>query len=200
MNDAVTPEFRAILKNIYDTGSARTSGEALSRAWKVYRREYPMGAPQYHERSGSEQMKRSAIKSTFRNVRKKKASLGKYDINHNPREMRPRIKVSKRKRIGKLRARSPLKGFKINRYRIKKRKISLGKQNINRTNPIAVYNPRNGTKLPASQIEIRYKRLGGEYSGEWFKHAFKGSVSLIGLRNGDVLIKSNSGKRLWGSV
>jgi hypothetical protein len=171
-NAASTPEFKRILKAVYHSGKVKTSGEALSEAWRVYRKQYPEGA-QYHERSGPEQRKRATIKATFR----------------NPREMRPRIKVSKRKRRGKLGARSPLKGYKINRQR--RSKIPK--------NPIAIYNPRSGTKLPASNIEIRYRRVGGEYNGQWFRHPYK-SASLVGLPDGNVLIKSNSGKRLWGSV
>jgi hypothetical protein len=71
---------------------------------------------------------------------------------------------------------------------------------VKRKNPIAVYNPRHGVKLPATDIELRYIRTAGEWKGEPFKHPFKSSVSLIGLPDGNVLLKSNSNKRLWGKV
>ncbi len=70
-----------------------------------------------------------------------------------------------------------------------------------RKNPIAVYNPRvRLIKLPTSQVEIRYKRTGGEYAGKWFKHEFKSSIGIYGMSDGSVLLKSLSGKKLWGTV
>lgn len=176
-NAAATPQFKRILKEEYASGKHRTSGATLSAAWKRYHDEFPSG-PQFHEKS-PEQKRRYAERRSFENPRRKKS-----------REMRPRIRVSKRRRIGKLRKRSPLKGYKINRRR--QAKVSR--------NPIAIYNPSSGTKLPATSIEIRYRRTGGSFNGEWFAHRFKGSVSMIGLPNGSVLIKSNSGKKLWGQV
>lgn len=182
-NAAITPQFKRILKEEYASGKHRSSGDALSAAWGRYKSEFPKG-PQFHEKS-PEQKRRYAERRSFENP-----------------EMRPRIQVSKRKRRGKLRKRSPLKGYKINRRRRSK---------IN-GNPIAIYNrprrrslfggssPGKGVSLPAKNIEIRYQRNGGKYNGQWFKHPFKGSVSMIGLSNGSILIKSNSAKRLWGSV
>jgi hypothetical protein len=70
-----------------------------------------------------------------------------------------------------------------------------------RKNPIAVYNPRTRlTRLPASQVEIRYKRTGGQYAGKWFKHEFKSSIGIYGMSDGSVLLRSLSGKKLWGTA
>jgi ribosomal protein L40E len=205
-NAASTPEFTKILKSVYHSGQVRTSGEALSEAWKIYHFRYPSPSekiapgPQYHERSGPEQRKRMAIKATFRNP-----------------EMRPRIKVVKRRRRGKLGTKSPLKGFRINARKKKTKhicadcgapmsilsgpcKVCGSKQIVHKKNPIAIYNPKNGVKLPASKIEIRYRRVGGRYNGQWFRHEFKSSVALIGMSDGNILIKSISGRKLWGAV
>lgn len=77
------------------------------------------------------------------------------------------------------------------------RLLSKARRSLKRKNPIAVFNPK-GTILPASDIEIRYKRTSGAYAGEWFKHPFKSPVKMIGLSDGSVLIKSESGEKLWG--
>lgn len=168
-------------------------------------------------------------------------------IKNNPREMRPRIAVVKRKRHGKLRPKSPLKGFKINpkknpiavRYQNDYRKgyndgkagyqlktiypdiqdatrayqfgyydgyhglkfgHRKGLKRFPKKNPIAVYNPvrYQGEPIPATQIEIRYRRTDGQYAGQWFRHAYGRTARLIGMSNGNVLISSANGKRLWG--
>jgi hypothetical protein len=70
-----------------------------------------------------------------------------------------------------------------------------------RKNPIAVYNPARGGKiLPMHNVEIRYQRTAGDYKTEWFRHPFKSSVSIIGLPDGSIQIKSKSGKKLWGTA
>jgi hypothetical protein len=81
-------------------------------------------------------------------------------------------------------------------------------------NPIAIYNPKlhgganfkdighglTVVQLPATQIDIRYRRTTGSHRGKSFRHIFKSSVSMFGLSNGWVILKSNSGKKLWGTV
>jgi hypothetical protein len=88
------------------------------------------------------------------------------------------------------RVRRSVKGFEIYEANPRKRK----------RNPVAVYNPKSGKKLPVSQVEIRYKRTDGRYNGKYFRHPFASSVSLYGLSDGSIKIKSNSGKKLWGTV
>lgn len=90
---------------------------------------------------------------------------------YNPVEMRPRIKISKRKKRGKIGERSPLKGFKIN---------------------------APGKLLPMSILEIRYQRTGGEYRRELFKHEFKSRPKVYGLPDGSLRIVSS--QKLWGTV
>lgn len=68
-----------------------------------------------------------------------------------------------------------------------------------RKNPIAVYNPP-GKKLPMRNVEIRYLRAGGEHKGQWFSHKYENTVDVIGLENGNVLLRSKSRKRLWGKA
>lgn len=117
----------------------------------------------------------------------------------------------------------------VQRKRYAMRKTAMGmnpRQQIGsrrHKNPIAVYNPtkkrkkrkprthglmaramapfRNPrlTKLPATNIEIRYQRTGGEYRGKWFKHTFKSTASLFGMPDGSLLLKS-SGRKLWGTI
>jgi len=65
-------------------------------------------------------------------------------------------------------------------------------------NPIAIYNPPKGKLLPMAVKEIRYKRTGGEYGGELFKHRFKTNPKVFGLPDGSILIKSS--ERLWGTA
>lgn len=60
-------------------------------------------------------------------------------------------------------------------------------------------NPQ-GVSLPMRSVEIRYLRSNGSHRGKWFSHKYGNTVTLIGLPNGNVLIKSNTGKKLWGSV
>jgi hypothetical protein len=88
------------------------------------------------------------------------------------------------------RVRRSVKGFEIYEANPRRRK----------RNPVAVYNPKAGKKLPVSQVEIRYKRTDGRYNGKYFRHPFASSVSLYGLSDGSIKIKSNSGKKLWGTV
>lgn len=104
---------------------------------------------------------------------------------YNP-EMRPRIQVSRKSRRGKLRLRSPLKGYRINPR--SRRSILSG------------IPPGKAKPLPMKNVEIRYQRAYGEYTGEWFRHTFKDSVEIIGLPDGSILIRSKSGKKLWGTV
>jgi hypothetical protein len=98
-------------------------------------------------------------------------------VVYNP-EMRPRVQVSKKSHRGKLRPHSPLKGYRIN-----PRSIVTG-----------------ASVLPLKNVEIRYQRANGEYRGEWFRHPFKSSVEVLGLVDGSILIRSISGKKLWGEV
>jgi len=92
------------------------------------------------------------------------------------------------------------------------------KRKRKRKNPIVVYNPAlssrerkvsanpsrsivtGATPLPIKNVEVRYQRSAGEYHGEWFRHPFKSSVEVIGLPDGSILIRSKSGKKLWGTV
>jgi hypothetical protein len=84
------------------------------------------------------------------------------------------------------------------------------KQRKQRKNPIAIYNhpsprlratnPKKDVKLPASNIEIRYRRTSGSYSGKMFSHKFKSGASLFGMSDGSILLKSTSGKKLWGTA
>ena len=64
-NAASTPEFKAILNHLYGSGKYRTSGEVLSEAWRVWRRDYGV-------ESSPEQKKRAAIKASFRNPSRKR--------------------------------------------------------------------------------------------------------------------------------
>lgn len=57
-----------------------------------------------------------------------------------------------------------------------------------------------GKILPMKNVEIRYQRADGQYVRQWFKHFFESSVTVYGLEDGSVLIKSKSGKKLWGTV
>lgn len=67
-------------------------------------------------------------------------------------------------------------------------------------NPIAIYNPPRGEKLPMAVIEIRYLRTGGQYSRELFKHKFKANnrPMVYGLPDGSVLLKGKN--KLWGNA
>lgn len=111
-------------------------------------------------------------------VKHEKAGVKKNPIVvYNP-EMRPRIQVSKKSHRGKLRPKSPLKGYRIN-----PRSIVAG-----------------AATLPMHNVEIRYQRSTGEYRSEWFKHPFHSTVEILGLQDGSILIRSKSGKKLWGTV
>lgn len=69
-------------------------------------------------------------------------------------------------------------------------------------NPIAVYNPqiRVVKTFPAVNIEMRYKRHGGYYDGEKFRHPFKGDVKVQCLSDGSLRLVSLNGNKLWGTV
>jgi hypothetical protein len=60
--------------------------------------------------------------------------------------------------------------------------------------------PRGAVLIYETALEIRAKK-GKEslFPKDYFKHSFKKSskVKIWGLPNGDVLIKSDIGKRLW---
>jgi hypothetical protein len=60
-------------------------------------------------------------------------------------------------------------------------------------------NPSTGKLLPMVITEIRYKRSGGEYHNELFKHHFKTKPKAYGLPDGSILLKQQ-GKRLWGTT
>jgi Arc/MetJ-type ribon-helix-helix transcriptional regulator len=331
-NAASTPEFKAILDDLYSSGKYRTSGEVLKEAWRVWRRDYGIESSPEQKRRYAERMSHGrnprdfyivirtednqVIKTFQRKANAEKLlrrlsakdGVGSYYIErhsewkkHNPIS---RTKKQKRKitdstysiavsrgypyigpgfeeingeiynRFSKTAERKPpylLVGgygkvieenpishrkalkyakelvkhekagvkkhlpnaeFRHERLRSSKglhhiRTVTVGKHRViigcpvkthkgrcpigtvatsilhpktERKNPIAVYNPRHGVKLPATDVELRYIRTAGEWKGEPFKHPFKSSVSLIGLPDGNVLIKSNSGKRLWGKV
>lgn len=93
---------------------------------------------------------------------------------YNPKEMRPRLDVSVRRKRARLRKRSPLKGFRIN------------------PNP-------PGRLIYAHVIEIRAEKGPDQIkAGRRFKHRFKrGSAEARALPNGDVLIRAKGGRRLW---
>lgn len=192
-NAASTPEFRAILQSLYDSGQYRTSGEVLREAWAEYRRKYGdyppsritrrFAAPRGRTTYSSKNLPRTKVRglsSRKKKTRHKRQKTSKYGFTY--------VKVS-----GKP-------------YRIPlTRKQWLASQKRRgwptEINPIAVYNPKARlTKLPASQIEIRYKRTGGKYAGKWFKHEFKSSIGIYGMSDGSVLLKSLSGKKLWGTA
>ncbi len=178
-NPASTPEFKLILKDEYDSGRHKTSGQALQAAWKEYRRQYGRGVMPPESgayRSNARRKKRRKSCKNCGGLMSGDVCLNCLKQNpiavYNPVEMRPRLRVSKRKHQAKLRPRSPLKGFRVNIPR--------------------------GQLLPMSIIEIRYQRTGGEYHRELFKHDFNARPKVYGLPDGSLLLKSN--KRLWGTV
>jgi len=306
-NAASTPEFKAILDDLYSSGKYRTSGEVLKEAWRVWRRDYGIESSPEQKRRYAERMSHGrnprdfyivirtednqVIKTFQRKVNAEKLlrrlsakdGVGSYFIERlsewkkrNPKRRSTLrtygdypVKIHKKygNEAGFVsnvilhqhpRAAQKLKGLwnlleaghevrtgqeidillidgnkaawsdlekaAKNNPRSKKwsHPVSARQQRwafaaesrgelkpgtarkwsrrVKRKNPIAVYNPRHGVKLPATDIELRYIRTAGEWKGEPFKHPFKSSVSLIGLPDGNVLIKSNSGKRLWGKV
>jgi hypothetical protein len=67
-------------------------------------------------------------------------------------------------------------------------------------NPIAIYNPvhrKKWTLLYGEVVELKAIKTTGEYRGQPFKHKFTTKVLALGLPNGDVLLQSASGIRLW---
>jgi len=80
MNAASTPEFKQILKDEYGSGRHKTSGEVLSAAWRIWKRDYGV-------ESSPEQKKRYAYRKSFENPRKKKAVVKKNPIAiYNPQK------------------------------------------------------------------------------------------------------------------
>ena len=60
--------------------------------------------------------------------------------------------------------------------------------------------PRGAILIYESDLEIRgQKSKDSLFPKDYFKHSFKkkNKVQIWGLPNGDVLIKSSIGKRLW---
>ena len=66
-----------------------------------------------------------------------------------------------------------------------------------RKNPLAIYNPPDiAGVIYKNAIEIRAEKMGGDLKG-FYKHTFGPNVQILGLTNGDVLIRHKYGKRLW---
>ena len=236
-NAASTPEFRWILQELYKSGRYKSSGEVLSKAWKVYR------ARQHQPESV--QQRRYAMRKTAEGMNPRKPIVWRYGkkghakrstlLQYQKEEQEtPEItyvdgKLSWLKSHGLTswaieNPRPPAwrrAGKKKSRYIPEKvRRAHFEKafperdfdkfvhrfddekpRKRRRKNPIAVYNPkRRLTKLPATQIEMRYKRTNGKYAGKFFKHSFKGGASLFGMPDGSLLLKSSSGRKLWGTV
>jgi hypothetical protein len=59
------------------------------------------------------------------------------------------------------------------------------------------YNP-SLTKIYDRAIELRGYKANGEHAGK-YKHPFETSASIYGAQDGSVIIKSNTGERLWGA-
>lgn len=67
-------------------------------------------------------------------------------------------------------------------------------------NPLAIYNPPDiAGIIYKNAIEIRAEKMGGNLKG-FYKHTFGPNVQILGLTNGDVLIRHKHGKRLWISA
>lgn len=74
--------------------------------------------------------------------------------------------------------------------RLKKIRIPKNPPAARLTNPI-------GQKLPATDIQVLYKRTSGEYAGELFKHSFGKTVEMLAMPNGTVVLRSRNGKKLF---
>lgn len=58
-------------------------------------------------------------------------------------------------------------------------------------------NPRGGKILYGKILEIRGVKMKGFHRGRAFRHVFEHSVEAVGLSNGQVLLRSPHGFRLW---
>ncbi len=59
-------------------------------------------------------------------------------------------------------------------------------------------NPQRGVEIYDKILSIEaQKGKRSLWPNEFFKHDFRGKAKIVGLPNGDLLVKSKDGKRLW---
>lgn len=168
MNAASTPEFRQILRDLVTEGYRGGSSGGMLK----------------------EAWKR--YRSTYGNKKGLKRTKCKICRRlHAPGEVKHAFNPRRKKAKGTCKYCGGIMSGKVCLNCLKNPKRS-------KKNPIAIYNPPSGKPLPMSLIEMRYRRTGGEYSGELFKHRFKDRPKVYGMPDGSLLIKGST--RLWGEA